>query len=92
MSEHLDKAKPLLVEIGEILMHDWDPIGVADVPEASDEYDSYVRGVHKLLVTRRTGEVFDYLWWAETEHMGLPGDRQLTLVVARKLSCLVSDE
>lgn len=31
------------------LMGEWDPIGVNDVPEAADEYDSHIGGVYDLL-------------------------------------------
>src|SRR4051794_29614875 len=30
-------------------MSAWDPIGVNDVPEAADEYDSYIGGLYELL-------------------------------------------
>ena len=30
-------------------MAEWDPIGINDVPEAADEYDSYIGGVYDLL-------------------------------------------
>jgi len=87
MSAHLENAKQLHKSVRSLLLDEWDPIGVNDVPEANDEYDAYVRGVHKLLTTGKGAtEVFDYLWWVETEHMGLPGDRQATLAVAEKLS------
>lgn len=42
MSKHLDQAKQLQDAIAEILLREWDPIGVVDTPEAQDEYDSYV--------------------------------------------------
>lgn len=29
-------------------MTEWDPIGVSDVPEAADEYNSYIGGVYEL--------------------------------------------
>jgi hypothetical protein len=35
--------------IRHVLMEKWDPIGVTDVPEAADEYDSYIGGVYELL-------------------------------------------
>lgn len=89
MSAHLEKAKQLSKSIRSLLLGEWDPIGINDVPEASDEYDAYVRGVHKLLAAGNGAtDVFDYLWWVETEHMGLPGDRQATLAVAEKLAQL----
>ena len=59
-------------EIRRVLLREWDPIGVKDVPEAQDEYDSYVPDVLRLLARRASARaVFDYLWWLETE---LPGD------------------
>jgi len=64
-------------------MAKWDPIGINDVSEAEDEYDSYVRGVYRMLIARRSAaEIFAYLWWVETENMDLPGDRQATMSVA----------
>jgi hypothetical protein len=36
-------------EIRRILMGEWDPIGVSDTPEASDEYGLYIDGVYELL-------------------------------------------
>jgi hypothetical protein len=32
-----------------LLMEDWDPIGVEGIPEAADEYDSYVGVVGQML-------------------------------------------
>lgn len=61
------------------LLKEWDPIGVADVAEAQDEYDAYVSAIYKMLISRKLRhEVFDYLWWLETQHMGLRGNRQAT--------------
>lgn len=33
-------------QIREILMRDWDPIGVHGIPEAADEYDMYIGGIY----------------------------------------------
>ena len=72
--------------VREVLMQDWDPIGVRDAPEAQDEYDSYAAHIYTLLVTSRPRqEIFDYLWWLETEHMGLTGARQATEQFAERL-------
>ena len=35
--------------IREVLMSHWDPIGVHDVPEAQDEYDSYIGPLYTLI-------------------------------------------
>jgi hypothetical protein len=36
-------------DVRRILMDEWDPIGVRGIPEAADEYDSYVGVVGRLL-------------------------------------------
>lgn len=53
-------------------MSKWDPIGVSDVPEAADEYDSYIDGVWSLLKSAASDDVIaEYLRKIETERMGL---------------------
>jgi len=53
-------------------MSKWDPIGVSDVPEAADEYDSYIDGVWSLLKNTASDDVIaEYLRKIETERMGL---------------------
>lgn len=37
--------------IRHVLLHEWDPIGVGDEPNAYDEYDSYIEGICNLLVS-----------------------------------------
>jgi hypothetical protein len=66
------RATEIQQAIREALMQDWDPIGVADVPEAQDEYDSYVGPVYRLLVSGASDtELVDYLYTTETDTMGL---------------------
>ena len=85
-SANLDRAKRYHEIIKQALLKEWDPIGVGEIPEAQDEYDSYVSGVYKLLITRRPQhEIFYYLWTLETQHMGLTGDRQATERFAERL-------
>lgn len=82
----LERTKHYHKAIREALLKEWDPIGVSKRPEAQDEYDSYVPAVHKLLIARKSKhEIFDYLWWLETEHMGLVGSRQATEHFAERL-------
>ena len=79
MSERLEQARSYHAAIREVLMREWDPIGVADIPEAADEYDSYIGEVYGLLVRREPlRKMIDFLWWVETEHMGLAGNRRKT--------------
>ena len=68
--------------IRDVLNSQWNPIGVEGLPD--DEYDAYAG---KLAAMLRDGASDDdlsaYLHWAETAHMGLPGDTdRLTKVVS----------
>ncbi|NGX48142.1 MAG: hypothetical protein K1000chlam3_01532 [Chlamydiae bacterium] len=86
MSKNTHVKQFLMTEIQKILLKDWDPIGIQDIPEAQDEYDSYISSVYKLIQSKKSeNELFDYLWWIETEHMGLSGNKKHTKSIARKL-------
>ena len=39
-----EKSREIRQLIRGILMEEWDPIGAANIPEAADEYDSYIGG------------------------------------------------
>jgi hypothetical protein len=62
------------------LLRDSDPIGVGDVPEAQDEYDSYM-----LIRREPRHKLVEYLWLIETDYMGLFGDRQPTKATVDRL-------
>jgi hypothetical protein len=79
MSDYRDRAKRYHEAIHNILLHDWDPIGVAEIPQAQDEYDSCVGQIYGMLIRHEPRhKILDYLWWVETEHMGLCGNLQRT--------------
>ena len=66
------RAAEIQRRIRDVLMQHWDPIGVADFPEAEDEYDSYVGPVYRLLESGASDvEVIEFLYKTETETMGL---------------------
>ena len=89
MSKYLDRAKKYHNAIRKILMDDWDPIGVKGIPEAIDEYDSYISKIYKLLIHHESEEsIFRYLWEVETNYMGLSGNRRITENVTSKLVTL----
>ncbi|GAG09005.1 unnamed protein product, partial [marine sediment metagenome] len=44
-----DGIDALHLEIRQLLWKEWDPIGVNQFPEASDEYDAYVPEVVELV-------------------------------------------
>jgi hypothetical protein len=92
MSDFLRRAKSYQDTIRELLMREWDPIGVAGVPQAQDEYDSYISQIHAMLVRREPKhKLVDFLWWTETVHMSLYGDRQRTEHVADLLLGLMEE-
>jgi len=85
-SPGVDRAIKLQRSIREALLKEWDPIGVNDIPGASDEYSGYVGALYELLISGAAEkDVFDYLWWTETDQMGLQGDRVATEKFARRL-------
>ncbi len=71
-SNNIDKIAEIHREIGTVLLQDWDPIGVSHVPEASDEYDSYVREVYDVAVQTRSAQaVAEHLVKIERDTIGL---------------------
>jgi hypothetical protein len=76
-----------------LLLREWDPIGVADVPEARNEYSAYDAQVFQLLRAGSSArQVATFLAAVEVEQMGLEPrpdhiDR-LTDTVAAKLVAL----
>jgi hypothetical protein len=58
-------------ELGDILLRNWDPIGIKDEPEAQDEYDSYVGGVYRLSASGASiKEIATHLASIETSLLG----------------------
>jgi len=68
-------------------MRDWDPIGVSGIPEAQDEYDSYVGAIYRLLTAASTEEeIYSQLIKIQTRTMEVPVHDQSHLRhVANKL-------
>jgi hypothetical protein len=77
MSARLQQANSYQDAIRHALLSEWDPIGVADVPQAQDEYDGYISQVYGMLIRREPKyKLADFLWWAETENRRLYGNRR----------------
>ncbi|MEQ1538695.1 MAG: hypothetical protein ABL928_07195 [Sphingorhabdus sp.] len=61
-----------LEQLKTLLWKEWDPIGVNDMEDAKDEYDSYAFQIFVMLNEGRAEEdVMSYLNWLETDHIGL---------------------
>ena len=73
-------------------MREWDPIGVAGVPEAADEYDSYAAKAYVMLMDERaTAEaVAQYLFQVATQDMGLSDTTSLAQRSERAAKSLVN--
>jgi hypothetical protein len=74
-------------------MREWDPIGVAEWPEAQDEYDGYIPHIVSLLDKGASEqEVAKYLDAVATERMELNPDRARSLATARALVRLWAED
>jgi sugar diacid utilization regulator len=66
-------------KVNELLLHEWDPIGVIGIKGAEDEYAQYVRDILEIIQNSSSSEeLFRYLWELETEYMGLKGNKKKT--------------
>lgn len=72
MNKNKTKAKGIMNSIRKVLLNDWDPIGIKDVPVAQNEYDSYVGVIYRMIASQsQAKEVAEYLIKIEVEEMGL---------------------
>ena len=77
------KEAALYEAVDEVLHYIWDPIGVRGVPQARDEYHSYLPQVFRLLFDGRSAEsIADYLGKVTRENMGLSGNPKNDLETA----------
>lgn len=77
-------------KIQNILLKEWDPIGIQEIPEAQDEYDSYIGSIYNLINSRKSAsEIFEYLWNIEIKYMGLCGNKKHTEASAMKFAKLL---
>lgn len=72
----------LYKRIDEILWKHWDPIGVSEIPEARDEYHSYLPVVFRLAMEGNEATIAEYLYSVETVNMGLGGNSQKCRAIA----------
>ena len=81
--------------IRKILLTEWDPIGVSDISEAQDEYDTYADTVFGMLAnpTASVDAIVQYLFKIATEHIELsyPDLKETCDKAARAVAALQSD-
>lgn len=87
----IQAAKDFLIyrKIDEILWFDWDPIGVSDIDDARDEYESYVPEIFDLKKANAgREEIARHLFKIETRRIGVSGTFEKCLAVANKIVSL----
>ena len=73
-------------QMDEILHYMWDPIGVAGIAQARDEYHSYLPQVFQLVFKSETKErIASYLVDIEVNRMGLTPNKEAALKIAEIL-------
>ena len=84
------RAAEIQQSIREVLMHQWDPIGVADCITTDDEYDAYIAPVYRILVgSRSEDELIACLHFTERDVIGVaPANPESLRGVARVLLAL----
>lgn len=63
----------LLDRIRDVLLAEWDPLGLADAAGTPDDYDAYAREVRAILSDPEAGEgrIAHYLDWVERHTLRL---------------------
>lgn len=80
--------RAMVDQVRDILRTTWDPIGVADVPEAIDEYDAYVSEIaRQIMAGARAQDLAAHLARLERD-MGLNSNTERALRVAEALARL----
>lgn len=76
----------LLHAIHNILLKEWDPLGIRRIPSMRDEYDDYLPNIFKLIRDNSSeSEIFEYLWWIELKVLEKTGRKEHTLKIAKLL-------
>lgn len=71
----MTRLNTLTDAVREVLLVDWDPIGVNDVPQAADEYEEYAPPIARMLSDGTSiAELSRHLLEIETDVLGLEGD------------------
>jgi hypothetical protein len=78
-------------ELRQILMRDWDPIGVGDQPLGQDEYDGYIGRIAAALRQGSPATDIAAMLTSATDGMGLPPDPARDQRVAEALGSWYPD-
>jgi hypothetical protein len=85
-----EKHKKIYKAIDEILWNDWDPIGINDIEEVRDEYQSYTPHIFNLTIQgANKTKLSNHLFEIETKNMGMTGNLNHCQVIADKIIKLI---
>jgi hypothetical protein len=73
--------------IRQVLLRDWDPIGICCDPSVADEYDAFIAPIYRILVgTRSEDDLIDCLRRIERDEIGVdPSEAETLRPVAKML-------
>jgi hypothetical protein len=78
--------KRIYSQIDSILWNEWDPIGINDFDSARDEYYDYIPIFFKMIYDRASLiEIADRLTYISTKTIGLMGNRDQDMAIAKKI-------
>ncbi|MER9301220.1 hypothetical protein NKI38_32995 [Mesorhizobium sp. M0621] len=85
-----DQADENRALVRDVLLRDWDPIGISGIPEAKDEYDDYADVVLGMLIHENATakDIAGYLFKIATEDMAL-SDRKMAKLCDRAAELVV---
>jgi hypothetical protein len=85
----MEKLMDLEKSVKEILLNEWDPIGVKNNPKAKSEYDSYALRILGMLANGTDeGKIEIFLTDTVTKDFELKANTELTRAVSKKLISL----
>lgn len=84
------RALAIQDSIRQVLLHDWDPIGIRCDSNVGDEYDAYIAPIYRILVgTRSESDLIECLRRIEREEIGVePSEAESLIPVVHKLLAL----
>ena len=92
MTGHHDgeSRKHLFALIREVLIRDWDPLGLSDAPGTPDDYDAVARELHAILTGPEASveRIAAYLRWVESAQMGLQRRPGMAKAAAQRIIAL----
>ena len=72
----LPKDAELYRRIEEVTHYLWDPIGVCNIPQARDEYHSYMTAIFSRVQAGNLEGILENMKWIASENMGLNFDAE----------------